>query len=276
MSGAVLQPDFIDSAGKRIFVLLRVPEGARQCVLFVPPFAEEMNKCRRQFTHTAQALLRRGLGVLTVDLFGTGDSEGEFSEASWLQWKSDVESAARWVEESDLKVDSVVACRLGCALAAESLRDSNRAVVQSVFWQPVVAGRQFTTQFLRLRVAASMMESDNKETVADLRGRLDRGETLEVAGYELSPELASAVETVNLNDTIHSGLGRLTVFEVGGAGNPELSRVGQDCVRSASSRTADASGIRIAGEPFWTTTEIVVNPELVSRTTDVLAGQYGL
>ena len=273
MSESVLQPAYVDSAGKKIFVLLRAAAEARRCVLFVPPFAEEMNKCRRQFTETAQVLLRRGLAVLTVDLFGTGDSEGEFCEASWRQWKSDVESAACWAEaEYDLMVDSVVACRIGCALAAESFRDFQRATASTIFWQPVVEGRRFMTQFLRLRVAASIMEDDNKDTVADLRLRLAEGQSVEIAGYELAPELWAAVESSDLCRLVDARLGRLSMFEVSGPSGTAISRAGQNFIETVAVQGVEVSGYRVAGEPFWSTTEVVVNSELACRTSEVIAG----
>jgi hypothetical protein len=47
----------------------------------VPPFAEEMNKSRRMIAEVGRRLEGSGVGMLLVDLFGTGDSEGEFAQA---------------------------------------------------------------------------------------------------------------------------------------------------------------------------------------------------
>ncbi len=56
----------------------------------LPPFAEEMNKCRRMMALTAYALQAAGLDVLFVDLFGTGDSGGDFADGSLEVWRSDL------------------------------------------------------------------------------------------------------------------------------------------------------------------------------------------
>src|SRR5689334_9630124 len=61
----------------------------RQAVLVLPPFAEELNKCRPMLAAQARALAAAGLDVLLVDLFGTGDSDGEFVEARWERWQQD-------------------------------------------------------------------------------------------------------------------------------------------------------------------------------------------
>ena len=50
-------------------------------VLYCPPFAEEMNKSRRMAALQARAFAKAGYGVLLLDLYGCGDSSGDFSDA---------------------------------------------------------------------------------------------------------------------------------------------------------------------------------------------------
>lgn len=95
MNRSRFEPLLLDTSTGRLFLLLRAPRNASRCVLFVPPFGEEMNKCRRQVTETAEALILAGYAVLTFDLIGTGDSSGEFTDAKWDAWRSDVASADR-------------------------------------------------------------------------------------------------------------------------------------------------------------------------------------
>lgn len=273
MTRSRLEPLFLESSAGRIFLLLRAPTEVKRCVLFVPPFGEEMNKCRPQITKTAQALVAGGCAVLVIDLFGTGDSDGDFAEATWCSWKSDVIAAMAWAEARGLSPNALVATRLGCALAAESLREAGSRVRHTVFWQPVESGRQFMTQFLRLRMAASMMESDRKETVENLKERLDRGETLEVAGYPLAPELWRALEVVELSAVIDSCLGKLAIFEVGRVHDSQLSIIGRRLADTAEEQGIETTCERIPGEPFWSATEIVVNSKLAQRTAEYLIAE---
>lgn len=270
MTATQLEPFFLDGAAGRIFLLFRSAAKAQRCVLFIPPFAEEMNKCRRQFTETTHALVESGFAVLVLDLFGTGDSEGEFSEARWETWKSDVSAALDWIELTGLAPYALIAARLGCALAAESLEEAEKAVDRSVFWQPVANGRQFMTQFLRLRVAASMMEGGSKETVEALRKRLDHGEILSVAGYELSPELRQSIENVDLSACMSKNLGDVKILEVSTTGSGELSMAGKQLATAAEGFGVEIAGERLVGEPFWSTTEIVVSHELRKLTVNFL------
>lgn len=237
-------------------------------MLFVPPFAEEMNKSRRQFVETSNALKKKGFATLLVDLFGTGDSEGEFADASWQAWIDNLLSAIAWANNRGYRVETLIAARLGCLLAADLLRNSENKVRKTVFWQPIISGSQFMTQFLRLRVAASMMENDNSESIADLKGRLRSGESLEVAGYELSSNLWSDVENIDLLQYLNSYTGRLLIAEVGRIREDGLSPIGKKVVDTAESLGVPVQCCRVEGEPFWSATEIVVNPSLIQLTSD--------
>ena len=271
MSRCRLEAHYLDSASGRIFALLRAAPRATRSVLFVPPFGEEMNKARRQVSLVSQALTDRGLAALVVDLFGTGDSHGEFVDGAWDVWKNDLAQAITWSADAGLEVDAVVATRLGCLLAADALKSADHSVNRSVFWQPVDSGRGYMTQFLRLRVAASMMESDANETVDGLRERLAAGEALEVAGYTLSPALFQAIDSVNLPPLLGRRLGRLAIFEVGRTKDGSLSVAGRRLKSAAQELGVATIGCRVAGDPFWSATEIVVNPELTALTSDFLA-----
>lgn len=271
MSRSRLEPFFLDTPAGRLFLLLRAPPDADRCVLFVPPFGEEMNKCRRQVTETAELLVLAGYAVLLPDLFGTGDSAGEFHEATWNTWRHNIVSAIAWSGGQGLPVDAVVATRLACLLAAQALKEAQHTVDCTAFWQPIGSGQQFMTQFLRLRVATSMMQDSGKETVDELKARLQRGDSVQVAGYSLGGALWQAIDHLELEPLLHTRLGRLSMWEIGRGEEGELSILGKRLLRSAIERGLDVSAGRLSGEPFWSSTEIVFNPELARRTADFIA-----
>ena len=270
MTQTVFKPAFLDGSAGRLFALLRTPEHATDCVIFVPPFAEEMNKCRRQFSETAERLVGQGYATLVFDLFGTGDSEGDFSEARWQIWRDDVETACCWAEQDGYRVSGIIATRLGCCLAADALLQHNRSVDRAEFWQPIDSGKRYMSQFLRLRVAASMMAAGGGETVQQLQQRLAAGECLEVAGYPLSSALWSDVGAAVLPAGAYANFGALALFEVGQSKAGELSNGGQKLLKCATEAGGQATGERIDGEPFWMATEIVVNRDLQQRSVEHL------
>lgn len=57
-----------------------------------PPFGEEMNKSRRTLAWSARHFARHGWAVLALDLGGTGDSAGDFGDATWAGWIDDARS----------------------------------------------------------------------------------------------------------------------------------------------------------------------------------------
>ncbi len=97
MTTGGVRAEFIGEAGHRLFALLRTPDLAQgECTLVVPPFAEEMNKSRKLVTDFVRHERSKGRGVLCVDLYGTGDSDGEFAAARVARWIEDLAAVAKW------------------------------------------------------------------------------------------------------------------------------------------------------------------------------------
>lgn len=267
-----ITPAFIDGCRGRLFMLQRRPPGERTapCVMIVPPFAEEMNKCRPSLCKVAQGLAGRGIATLMPDLTGTGDSEGGFRDADWGAWKDDLARAARWSRECGYEVTGLICVRLGCVLGAQVAASMPLFVARTVFWQPVLDGARFLGQFLRLRAAASAME-DIRETVAELRTRLDAEEMLEVAGYELSATLAGQIEQVRLVDALGPHLGQLQWIETVRAADDPMPEASARAIRDAIAAGNGVTAGTIAGAPYWSSVEIVRTPGLVDRTIAAFA-----
>jgi len=264
------EPFFLDGEKGRIFCLIRAPQHARKCVVFVPSFAEEMNKCRRLISDTADRLVSHDVASIVFDLFGTGDSSGAFGEAQWQDWKQDLALVCDWVDKHGFGSHSFVAMRLGCLLAAESLPLIRGSVDTTIFWQPVLRGSQFMSQFLRMRVASSMVGSGQPESMESLKDQLTQGIPIEIAGYWLSPELYGAIVKAELSQSLDDRLGYLHMFEVSPAKGPGLSMAYQRALESARARGIICSAQRVIGEPFWASTEITTNPMLSELTLQAL------
>src|SRR2546423_9530888 len=98
---STVTPLYLESGQRRVFGVYYATHAKwprRYSFIYVPPFAEEMNLARRMATLQARALATTGLGVLLLDLFGTGDSGGEFSDARWELWVDDIIAAADWLK----------------------------------------------------------------------------------------------------------------------------------------------------------------------------------
>ena len=242
-------------------------------MLFVPPFAEEMNKSRRMAALQARALAANGWNVLQMDLFGCGDSDGEFAEADWQQWLTDIAEATEWLRDQTGHVPLLWGLRTGCLLACGAAHDMNPAP-NLLFWQPSISGRQALQQFLRLRVTGQLFgdSSSNKVGTRDLREQLLRGEAVEVAGYKLSPGVALGLEAAELTPLFAPV--QVAWLEIAPVVPAELSPAVRGRVEAWNAAGHRVAVRTVAGASFWQTQEIAECPDLLEATLDAV-GDWG-
>jgi exosortase A-associated hydrolase 2 len=230
-----------------------------------------MNKCRRMFADAGRALASRGRLVVMPDLSGTGDSGGEFRDASWQVWVDDLERVFVDLSDKGLAPTEIVAARLGCALAVDWAREASRTIERAVFWQPVLDGQRYLKQFLRLRLAAAMAGGLAKETVDSLMQQLDRGGVVEVAGYEISSTLARELIGVRITGSIPPRFRQVAWIDVSTAVEGAVGPMTESTARAWREAGLRVSIESCQGEPFWAATETVMVPALIDRTIDLLA-----
>lgn len=269
-----MHPEFLPGCRGRLHAVHYAPAAGvpeRGGVLCLPPFAEEMNKSRRMLALTARRLAAAGWGVLLVDAYGSGDSEGEFVDARWDDWLDDYAACADLLRTRHPGRLVLWGVRTGALLAIEL--GTARAVTADavLLWQPVTGGELALTQFLRLRIAAAMM-AGTRETAGSLRERLAAGESLEIAGYELHPELAAALDARRLQAPA-DGVPLVWLELVAEPDRPPAA-VGQRLIAAWRERGTRVECASMAGEAFWATQEITVVPALVEATVDGLDGLY--
>jgi exosortase A-associated hydrolase 2 len=273
VDGITVAPLFLDGSAGRLFAAHHRPTRAQDTIghlLVVPPFNEEMNRCRSMVTQQAQALARRGLGTLVLDLHGTGDSEGDFSEARWDTWLADIALAQRWLIDQPGGCKALLGVRLGGILAAQAVNQhqAQLPVPALVIWQPVPDGKTHLTQFMRVRMAAQLDRPHlPKETTMAMRDQLARGDTLEVAGYEIHPELAEAIDKARLVDHPPSGNVAVAWLEATTGDKTEAAPASQKVIAAWQSQGAHVAHLPYAGPAFWQVHERVLAPELIARTS---------
>ena len=264
---------FVDGPSGNMFVLVRRPRAAVQrAVLFVPAFGEEMNKTRRTLTELAIGIAMNGLAAILPDFYGTGDSGGDFSDVDPAKWGRDLASVVNWTSTQGLMVSGYVGVRLGCAVLVNAVESGHLpAARRSVLIQPVLDGSRFLTQFLRLRVAAGLGDADRRESLSGLRTRLADGETLEIAGYTLTPRVATALEVMKMPQVLPSGLGATLAIEVGPSDPPVLSASLDGLLSRSAAAGVDITARVFKGEPFWASTESLRVPVVEDAATGFLA-----
>jgi len=259
---------FLPVGGVDRFCIWRAPEVAseiRGLVVHAPAFAEEMNKARRMTACAARDFAAHGLAVLAIDLFGCGDSPGDFGDATWEIWVGDVVAAVEWARaraEGPLWLWGLRAGALLCSAALPSVRQP----ASLLLWQPVVSGTQYLTQFLRMKLAADMIgEARDRGGVKRLREMLQRGLPLEVAGYQLSPKLAAGIDSAEF--AVSGELkGRVVWLDVSTSQPGSLSPATRARIAALQSHGVDVAARVVHGPSFWQTVEIEECPELIEAS----------
>ncbi|SFB74646.1 hydrolase 2, exosortase A system-associated [Massilia yuzhufengensis] len=270
------EPFFLDAEPGQRFCLFHPPAGAcRGALLYVHPFGDEMNKARRMAALTARALAARGYGVLQLDLYGCGDSSGDFADARWETWLADLEAASAWLHARLEVPVGLWGLRLGGLLALEFAQRSARAVPDIVLWQPVQQGGAFLKQFLRLLSVNEMLaqpEADPNKAASNtgmLRTTLLGGQALEVAGYELAPQLAAAIDSLDAA-RLAPAASRVHWFEMISAPDRPLAPALARLADKWRTQGCDLRLQQVTGPAFWATQEISESDALTDATCAAL------
>lgn len=266
-----IKADFKEFPSGRLFCLKISGKlsQARKVVLLVPPFAEEMNKSRKMMSLLLAEIADDTTCGYLFDLYGTGDSDGDFSQATWDIWRANLIDMLNFIGgQQGVEQIAIVAIRTGALLLNSVLADetaSSEKIKSIHYWNPVLNPSLFIGQFLRLKLAANMMRNDGpKVGVKELRQQLFEEGTLEVAGYTLNKDLIDGMEEAaialppSLSELeLHyyelSSLGQPTpglmkkITEVGGAEEKRFTHV-------------------IEGAQFWSTQEIALCEPLLDMT----------
>lgn len=248
-------------------------EATRGSVLYIHPFAEEMNKSRRMAALQSRALARAGYAVLQIDLLGCGDSSGDFGDASWQAWVEDIQRGAKWLAERVQAPLWLWGLRAGCLLAVDAAQDI-LPTPDFIFWAPTPSGKLLLQQFLRLKAAADMLEGGAKGAVATMRQTLAIGHPIDIAGYTLSPELAKGLEESALlpfDATRGATSPRIEWFEMSTVNNAEPSPAAQKSIAKWRDHGFTVQCDTIGGPSFWQTSEIEDAPSLVEATISAIS-----
>jgi uncharacterized protein len=240
----------------------------RGAVLYIHPFAEEMNKSRRMATLQSRALADAGYGVLQIDLLGCGDSSGDFSDASWEAWRGDVVHAVAWLRQRTSAPLTLWGLRVGCLLASNVAVDLQERP-NFIFWQPVLSGKQYWQQFMRLKMVSEVLSGDAKCAIEKLRQQLAAGNAVEVAGYAISPILAEGLAKVELDSPVRN-IGQVIWLDISSREGGGLAPVSQKRIEQWQLAGFKVNAKVVRSPAFWQTNEIEDAPELIAVTIKAL------
>ncbi|PHV32936.1 hydrolase 2, exosortase A system-associated [Janthinobacterium sp. BJB312] len=263
-----LLPFFLPASGGQRYCLLHLPppgQAARGGIIYVHPFAEELNKSRHVAAAQARAFAAAGYSVLQIDLFGCGDSSGDFNEARWDIWHNDLHLACAWLAQ---RVDgplSVWGLRLGALLALDFACRAPLPLARLLLWQPELDGRRSIDRFLRLRLATGMLAGGTQEAPGQARATLAKGKPVEVAGYLLAPELAHAIDGVSAS-ALQPAVPELPVYWLDYQATEQTCAPVPPLARQWREHGAAVHVATFGDGPFWHSGELLACPQLLDAT----------
>lgn len=263
--------NFLEHHGRTLFYILLEPTSVKALgsILFLPPFAEEMNKSRHIVASQARALAEKGHRVMLLDLTGCGDAGGDFSDASWQIWLEDALVAADTLVKMGDEPLHLWGLRLGALLACEVATERSD-VEKLMLWQPVLNGEQQIDQFLRLRTVGTAVNSSGNFDRKTLWSELRAGRSLEIAGYEMSSSLALEMARSRLSD-LKPACRDIHWLEIGALARDSLSVASENVIANWEQQGVSLSKSAVLGDPFWRTVDAGINFSLQHITTEAFA-----
>lgn len=269
---AEVEPLFLPGSRGRLFGLyVHGATPPREAFVFAPPFAEEMNRCRALVAEQARRFAGIGIASLLLDPFGTGDSDGDLEDASWETWREDLGLAADWLGARAGCPVSLWGLRLGALLAGSVFEAAPERYRRLLLWQPVTNGKQFMTQYLRLRVAWLMERDLPAETTEGIRAEIAAGAAVEVAGYRLAAALTSGIDGARFPDAGPELAGRrIDWLENAADTGAEPSIAAKRAIEALAKRGAEVRAATFAGAPLWQLHKRDVLPEVMDATAALI------
>lgn len=274
-----MHSEFICLQQRRLFLIRSDASMTAQqptVTVLLGAFAEEINKSRHLFSQCRQQLAASGGSSMQMDPYGTGDSDGDLDQTTVLAWRADLQALLVLLQQRGYQAVNFIAMRFGALQLFDLLAQTDPLPLRLhkiVLWQPFLQPSQFLQQFFRLKVAEQMALGE-KTSQQQLQQQLDHGEVLEIAGYPLTADFVQSVrQLVDVSQLIATKspdtLPKASLLWLETSTLPNLSPVVQKSAEQLSA-LFDTQVTLLAGAPYWTATELVACPELISATVDFL------
>ncbi len=188
---------FIDSGRGKIFTQLHLPPenaGTTKAVLICNPIGHEYMRSHRALQQLSDKLAKKGFHVLRFDYFATGDSEGEDNDNTLDDWRADIGSAYRYLQDySACQHPHILGLRMGATLAADLYQLEPDILV---LWDPIICGKTYMESLKQM----------HRLTIRDLDRfrwtRNDSGKTgeSELLGFSFGESLQQQIEALHITE----------------------------------------------------------------------------
>ena len=246
-----------------------------RAVIFVPPFAEEMNRSKRMYVLCARLLADSGINAICFDYSGTGDSSGEWGEFSYSDWVSDLNDVYQYYSKVGKNI-SFIALRFGALVLADAVTSSDLKADRCVLWDPIETGEMLTRQLIRMKIAAAMADTSKKLTTQEIKDSIKNNGYLESGGYHLSESLLDAINSKNITRSMNSLLARTHIDWMTLGKYKDVDTKWLPNSFTASELAESDAQNKLTMHPvndvkFWMQQEVTISPALLRATHEVFA-----
>ncbi len=182
--------DYFDLNGEQVYYALHRAHNPAAQILLAGHFVTERPFSYALWVRWARHLASRRVSALRFDYRGCGESTGEFHRLTLTSWLEDCRAMLGLLKAQNSNVPIVLGGigmggLLMSLLFAEGLGDG------MLLWSPAAsgAGALRDTLFRRLAFDLANPTTGQPKTWADYESSLQRGESIEAAGYTLSAAL---------------------------------------------------------------------------------------
>ncbi len=255
---------FIESPVGALAATLFLPTQARAALLLIPPLAEERKGVLPVFVQCARTLANQGVASLLFDFCGSGDAEGDFAEQLPESLENGCESAWQWLTQKFAPLPCHILGARSGALLALGMARRHPNTASCTLWAPV-AGVDFVHQLLQRRMVNDMIAYGKARAQrAELEQRWQKGETLDLDGYEFNARLHAWLQT-------HSVIGEATTNDL--TATPVLCLSGGHDTKTATLCHGYDKSRDLRFPPFWNTVGHVDVTPLIDATKEWLSAR---
>jgi len=258
-----IEPLFFQSQnGRRLCGVWRASTPAPgNCWIICPPFAEEEKSAHRTLVELADSLFAKGDAVLGFAYSGTGDSDGEFENASLTNWCEDILNACEYSRaRHPQSALGLIGLRLGASLAAQVAEQIGADNI--ILIEPILRGRSFLMQLgARKKLRAMMTEEEGGSQKAEVRSQDAKFEDLD--GWPLGETLREELRVLDLSSHPPKIKGGVLALQV--SPREQISPALEQFARALNE---GASTQAVVMPPFWNRLDHVDSSPLIEAVAN--------
>jgi pimeloyl-ACP methyl ester carboxylesterase len=212
------------------------------------PFAEEEKSAHRTLVELADSFVAKGDAVLFFAYRGTGDSDGDFAEATLTAWSEDILDAVQFARKTfPCSTPGLIGLRLGASLAAQVGEQLD--VRNIILIEPVLRGRSFLMQLgarRKIRAALTEQEAGEQSQTENLQSETNHLKYEDMDGWPLGDAMRDELHALDLSAYPPRLAAGVLLLQIG-----PREKIAPPLEQFAAALNPEAQARAVVMPPFW-------------------------